>query len=189
MRAGLWLLVGLLLGQAAWAGEVLLTVVERHGDRYRVEVDTRMRATPERIRGLLIDFPNLGRINDSIHTVEVVRQTGVTGWRIRTQSTICVAFVCREIRQTQDVIQSPDGDLVATVLPEESDFSYGVARWYFFGEPGTTRMRFIAEVEPAFWVPPLIGPWLIQRALRQEALKSVQNLERLAEAPNNDARP
>ena len=42
-------------------------------------------------------------------------------------------------------------------------------------------MRFRSEIEPAFWVPPLIGPWLIQRALQAETLKSVANLERLAE--------
>ena len=56
-----------------------------------------------------------------------------------------------------------------------------VARWQFWTEPTATRMRFSSEIEPSFWVPPLIGPWLIRHALYAEALRSVINLERLAE--------
>jgi hypothetical protein len=37
-----------------------------------------------------------------------------------------------------------------------------------------------SAVEPDFWIPPFIGPWLIERKLRSETLETVRNLERLA---------
>jgi hypothetical protein len=38
-------------------------------------------------------------------------------------------------------------------------------------------------VEPDFWIPPLIGPWLIKRKLLSETLETVDNLEQLAKNP------
>jgi hypothetical protein len=36
------------------------------------------------------------------------------------------------------------------------------------------------EMEPAFWVPPVIGPFFIQRTLRRGANRAVDRIERLA---------
>ncbi len=47
------------------------------------------------------------------------------------------------------------------------------------------------EMEPAFWVPPVIGPFVIQRALRNGAERAVDRIEKLAktvEEENNAAK-
>jgi hypothetical protein len=36
------------------------------------------------------------------------------------------------------------------------------------------------EMEPAFWVPPVIGPYFIQRTLRRGAHRAVDRIEALA---------
>jgi len=171
-----------LLGVAqAGAGEVVSVTVERFDQRYVVEIDARFNATTERLRELLTDFPHLSRINDSIQRSEILEINSPQHHCVRTEAQVCVAMLCKTIVQVQDVSVLPDGNLLATIRATRSDFSYGVARWDFWKEVSTTRMRFRSEIEPAFWVPPLIGPWLIRRALHDEALKSVANLERLAE--------
>ncbi|WJW75318.1 SRPBCC family protein [Thiohalobacter sp. IOR34] len=171
----------LILGEAAQAAELLQVLVERRGERYRVEVDARFRASAAELRRLLTDYPRLGRLNDSIRESRVVEDNGPGSHCVYTLSRVCVAIFCRDIVQIQDIVQLENGDLMARVRPEGSDFRYGVARWHLWDEADGSRMRFTSEIEPAFWVPPLIGPWLVQRALRDEALKTVRNLERLAE--------
>lgn len=176
--AALWLLHAAAVG----AGEVVEIVVERSDARYRVVIDARFDAPVERVRGLLTDFPHLGRINDSIRHSEVLATLSPQRHRVRTEARVCVALLCKDIAQVQDVAVLPNGDLEATVRPADSDFRYGAAYWEFRAQGAATHMRFRSEIEPAFWVPPLIGPWLIRRALHAEATKTIANLERLAEA-------
>ncbi len=166
----------------ALAGEVMNVVVERFENRYVVEVDARFTASVERLRALLTDYPHLNRINDSIQHSEVLEVNSPQHHCVRTEAKVCVAMLCKKIVQVQDVSVLPDGNILATIHATRSDFSYGVARWEFWVEDSMTHMRFRSEIEPAFWVPPIIGPWLIQRALQDEALKSVANLERLADS-------
>ncbi|MBI5040670.1 MAG: SRPBCC family protein [Gammaproteobacteria bacterium] len=174
---------------AAWAGEVLDVGVERIEQRYAVDIDARFNTPAERLRVLLTDYPNLARINDSIQRSEVLEKNAPQQHCVRTEAHVCVGLFCKTIVQVQDVGVQADGTILATLRPQGSDFSYGIARWQFWEEPTGTRMRFHSEIEPAFWVPPIIGPWLIQRALRAETLKSVANLERLAESPTESIGP
>ncbi|WP_297527345.1 SRPBCC family protein [Thiohalobacter sp.] len=171
------------LALPAQAAELLNVLVEQRGTVYRVELDARFAAPAGRLRTLLTDYPHLDRINPSIHTSEVLAGAGPGRDRVRTVAKVCVAIFCKEIEQVQDLEVAPDGSINATVRPKQSDFRYGFARWRFEEDAAGTRMRFVSEIEPAFWVPPLIGPWLIQRALRAEALESIHNLERLAGKP------
>lgn len=172
---------GLLTAASGHAGEVLDVVVQRFDQRYVVEIDARFAAPAGRLRALLTDYAHLDRINDSIRRSEVIETNSPQHHCVLTEADVCVAVFCKRIVQVQDVSVLPDGSILATVRPTRSDFSYGVARWDFREEPAGTRMRFRSEIEPAFWVPPLIGPWLVQRALQAEMLKSVANIERLAE--------
>ena len=38
-------------------------------------------------------------------------------------------------------------------------------------------MHFSAELEPAFWVPPIIGPWLFRHKITSELLESATYME------------
>lgn len=181
MRARAAALCLVVAAPSAGAGEVLDVAVEQFGTRYVAAIDARFDVPAERLRALLTDYPNLGLINDSIQRSEVLETISPRHHCVRTEARVCVALLCKTIVQVQDVSQLPDGDILATVRASRSDFSYGVARWQFQEEAAGTRMRFRSEIEPAFWVPPLIGPWLIRHALQAEALESVANLERLAE--------
>ncbi|GEM_PF-5034809 len=82
--------------------------------------------------------------------------------------------------QVQDVIESQDGTVMALLVPALSDFRYGYARLNLWQEPEGTRILIRAEVEPDFWIPSLIGPWLIKRKLLSETLETVDRLEQLA---------
>lgn len=175
-------------GAHAWQLDRLEVV--RQGDRYRLDLDVRLDATRDRAFAVFSDFANLPAINDAVEEV-VFMDAGAAGvTRLFTRVRVCVAWFCRRLRQVQDIVRD-DGDgalgLKATVLPQLSNLKYGLARWSM-RECALRQacLHFTAELEPAFWVPPLIGPWLIQRKMRSEAIQTSQGIERLARlhAPN-----
>jgi len=177
--AGLY--AGVLLIATVHAGELLDVAVGESGGRYAVQVEVHFDAPAARLRALITDYAHLDRINDAIRRSEVLAVNGPGRHRVRTEAQVCVGPFCKRIVQIQDVEVLPGGDVLATLRPEGSDFRYGRAEWRFRPEADGTRMHFRSEIEPAFWVPPFVGPWLIKRALEAEALRSVANLERLAE--------
>lgn len=169
----LWLLSG-----TVWAGEILSVNVEQREERYIAEVDMRFFADSATLRYLVTDYANLTRLNDSILYSEILsEQDGSHTVKMRIKA--CVSMLCKELEQVQQVQVLSNGSIVASMIPAQSDFDYGFSRWQFWDEPESVVMRFTTEVNPGFWVPPVIGPWLVRQALHTETVKTVNNLDRL----------
>jgi hypothetical protein len=164
----------------AAGGEVYTALVSHQNDSFFVEVDALVDVPEASARKLLTDYNNLGRINPSIEVSEITATRRAGDYRVRTITEACVWYFCKRIHQVQDVIEGNDGSITATVIPEQSDFRHGYARVNLWQETGGTRILIRSEVEPDFWIPPLIGPWLIKKKLRSEAVETVANLERVA---------
>lgn len=182
------LILLILLAFTARAGDLYKASVSHQSGSYFVEVDTLVAAPEPIVRRLLTDYDHLSRINPAIETSEILLRRGPGDYQVRTVTLACVWFYCKRIHQVQDVIESADGTVTAVVIPERSDFQHGYARLNVWPEPNGTRVLIRSEVRPDFWIPPLIGPWLIKRKLRSEALETLQNLERVAnsgELPHN----
>ncbi len=169
-------------GTTALAGQVVTVVVTNEGNSYFVEVDALVNVDEPNVRALLTDYENLGRLNSAIEVSEILKTRKPGDYQVRTVTEACVWFYCKRVHQVQDVVESYDGTVTAVVLPEQSDFRYGYARLNLWQESEGTRVLIRSEVEPDFWIPPLIGPWLIKRKLRSEAQETIINLERVAQS-------
>jgi hypothetical protein len=183
IACSLWAVAGV-------AGKVYMASANHLGGVYLVEVDALVNVPEPQVRELLTDYNDLGRINPAIEISEILKTRGPGDYQVRTVTEACVWFYCKRIHQVQDVIEASDGSVTATVIPDMSDFRNGYARLNLWQEAGGTRVLIRSEVEPDFWIPPLIGPWLIKRKLRSEALETVHNLERVAQQdalPHNSA--
>ncbi len=178
-----WILFLLLFPEALPAGEVLSAEVDYKDERYIVEIDMRINADPGRVYALLTDYEHLSRISERIKESHLIFSLDEASHRTRVVLEGCIAFFCKELTQVQDVEELGGGMIVATVLAEQSDFVYGHSRWLIRPEAGATRVTFNTDLKPAFWVPPLIGPPLIKRELRQASLKTITDLEKLAGPP------
>lgn len=174
-----------LLPATAAAVAVESLAVTRNGAHYRVTMKVQLDAQADRAYAVFTDYDNLPRINPAVKLVKLLPETtspDVT--RLYTRMQLCFSFFCRTLEQVQDmhrIEQPPGGRLSATVLPDRSDLRYGQADWTV-RECGPQRacLDFVAELEPKFWIPPLIGPWVMERKLRQEAVQTSQGIERLA---------
>jgi hypothetical protein len=178
------LLTGCLLfmpAEAVVAGKVYTASATHESGVYRIEVDALVNVPEPLVRELLTDYNHLGRVNDAIEVSEILKTRKPGDYQVRTETEACVWFYCMRVHQVQDVIEAYDGSVTATVIPALSDFRQGYARLNLWQEPGGTRVLIRSEVEPDFWIPPIIGPWLIKRKLRSEALETVRNLERVAQ--------
>ncbi len=178
------LLAGLLWCATAFAGEVNIVAVSHQGGSYLIEVDTLVHIDEPQARALLTDYSNLGRVNPAIEVSEILLTRGPGDYRVRTVTEACVWFYCMRVHQVQDVIESQGGTVTALIVPEFSDFKYGYARLNLWQEAEGTRILIRSEVEPDFWIPPLIGPWLIKRKLLSETRETMDNLEQLAKTPS-----
>ena len=87
----------------------------------------------------------------------------------------------------QSIRELAYGDFEAVTLPEHSDLEFGYARWRLTAEAGRTRVHISFSLRPAFWVPPVVGPLLINQALASEALALVRGIERVASEPRGGA--
>lgn len=179
-------LCGALMSGPALAVELRAIEVTRGESRYRVRMDVQLDVPAPAAYAVFADISRLPRINPAVREARVLEEPGAEGLRrVYTDLRVCVSFFCRRLQQVQDMrfTARPDGgDVQAVVIPERSDLRYGLANWALRDCGGRTCLHFEAELEPHFWVPPVIGPWLMQRKLREEAMQTSAGIERLARA-------
>ena len=173
------LLVGILVAVTTHASDALVANVSHHSGLYTLELDAWIAASVPQVHQLLTAYDHLERVNPAVKESTIIETYSPDYHRVRTLIEACVAFFCKNLIQVWDVEQQSDHVIVATIVPELSNFHSGKANWALRKDNGGTRLRFTTQLEPSFWVPPLIGPWLIRYKLRSEAVESVGNLERL----------
>ncbi len=66
------------------------------------------------------------------------------------------------------------------MIPEHSDLKFGFARWDLESQEGGTRVVYDMKMKPDFWIPPLIGSYLLKRSLTKAGGKAAQRVEDLA---------
>ena len=87
----------------------------------------------------------------------------------------------RVIYMVEDVEEIERKTILTRVVPELSDFKYGKSRWEVSAvDADHSRIRFSYEIQPDFWVPPLIGPYFIKRKLLAAARQTITRIEVLA---------
>jgi hypothetical protein len=152
--------------------------VTHAGGRYELEIRARIDAPREVVRRAITDYANLAAINPDIEVSELLGTTEAGVSTVRTVIQVCILVFCKQVEQLQRVTQPDAQTIEAEVIPEGSDFRSGFARWRLASPTEmTTELQFTETFEPDFWVPPVIGPWLIQRKLVREVAETVMHIE------------
>ena len=181
---GLWALP--LLGPVVQGGQIETLEVSQDGDHYAMAMKATVAAPRQAVYALLTDYARLAELAPAIQECRLLEEVPGEYQRVYTQAKQCVLFFCREVVHVQDVRQGADFTLTATTLPQYSDFRAGFARWVLDeSDGGLTDLTFTLEITPDFWVPPLIGPALVKNMLRDEAVRTVEQLEHLYQASTN----
>lgn len=178
MRAGAAALA--LVAGVATAADIESVVVVHSSGRYTIEVVAELGVPPTAALAALTDFAHLDRLSPSILQSRLVRRTD-EGPLVYTLSRACALGVCRQLRKTELV--TVDGlEVHAVAFPEQSNVKRSVTRWRFAPSSKGTRLEMRSEVDPAFFVPPLVGPPLMKAAMKREAEALARGLESAARA-------
>ncbi|MFL6623496.1 MAG: SRPBCC family protein [Sulfurifustis sp.] len=165
----------------AHAGEVLDTQVLHDEGRYTVSFDVRLAAPPERLKHYLTDYDNYTSYFTAVKESQVLGRTTDGALRVRLRMRSCILFFCRTVNLVKDVAQLQDGTITARIETALSDFREANERWRITGtKDGQTRLQYHAQLVPAFYVPPLIGPWLLKNEIRDALEAGAEKLETLA---------
>jgi hypothetical protein len=168
----------LLTPAGAAAGDIMAASVIQTGARYDVAIRAHIDAPTDAVYRAITDYANLAAINPDIEVSELLETNAAGVSTVRTAIKVCILVFCKRVEQLQRVTH-PDADTIeAVIIPEGSDFRSGFARWRLSSPTAvTTELQFTDTFEPDFWVPPLIGPWLIQQKLVREVTETAAYIE------------
>ncbi|MGC8520114.1 MAG: SRPBCC family protein [Steroidobacteraceae bacterium] len=159
--------------------------VVRRGSHFFISLRMALPESPRAVFAALQDYRAMPRFNPDVRQVRVEPTARADQVRLFTTVHACVLMFCRTLHQTQLITASTDahgGTLRSRFLPGGS-FRSGHAHWTVrrcARSPTRTCLDVHIELEPAFWVPPVIGPWIVRTKLEQDARRSGLGLAQLA---------
>ena len=92
----------------------------------------------------------------------------------------CVVFFCKTLTRQGYVEIEEEKVLRAFADPALSDFKVSNEAWEFAEEGSGTVVKYTLHMQPDFWVPPAIGPYLIKRKLKTDGGRALDRIEAIA---------
>ncbi len=151
----------LLVAMAGSAGEIEQATVRHKDGVYTLALDIVVASRYEPVYALITDYDHLYRISEVLIETTLLSQPDAEVKRRRLVIRTCILVFCFTTRMVEDV-QETGNTIIATIVPEQSDYKHGKTEWYVASvDAGHSRIRLLSELEPDFWIPPFIGPWLM----------------------------
>ena len=146
---------------------------------YRIELVARVDAPVEDVAAVLTDYAGYLGLDPRIRASDVLPSEEEGVELVRTVVRICAGFLCRNVQRVERV-ERRDGELLATVIPEQSQLKSGLTRTTWQADNEATNVTYQAEFVPNFWVPAAIGRRYAERVLKASTLDLFGNVEKRA---------
>ena len=155
--------------------------VRYEDDRYHLVSRAWFDASREDLYRVLTDYDLFEKFTSAFVETRNVAPDEEGRPRFFTRMEGCVLLFCKSMRRYGHLLLDPPDEIVAVADPDESDFVYSRERWRLEKDGRGTMMTYWFEMEPAFWVPPVIGPFLIKRTLREGGIDAIDRIEAIAQ--------
>lgn len=176
--------LGALFADPAGAGEVRKASVDHRDGEYFVDMAVKISGNKDTVYNIATDYRKLSRLSKLIVESGLVNRAtpdGTSVIRRRLVTRTCVMKLCFNATLVEDVWEPSSGIIRTVFIPEESDFVSGEAVWQISRiDADNTLIDFHSRFRPAFWVPPLVGPYFIRRMMLDAAEETILNIEQLA---------
>ena len=160
---------------------VLRTVeVDREENRYSLRSEAYFAASREDLYRVLTNYDLFEQFSSAYVETRNVEEDEQGRPRFFARMQGCVLLFCKEFVRHGYLLLKPNSEIVAIAEPEGSDFDYSRERWRLKPEGDGTLLIYDFEMEPGFWVPPVIGPYVIKRSLRAGGGDAIDRIEALA---------
>lgn len=164
----------------AGAATIVNTTATHDDDRYKLTFEVVLKAERGKVWNIMTDYDRLTRVSKVIVESRVLKKEDENRHRVSVTLHACVLIFCKTMNKVVDILARPQDDIVVTGVPALSDFRYSVEHWQVSAEDRNTRLRYTAEMVPDFFVPPLIGPWMVKYFLKKEITATAIQVEALA---------
>jgi len=155
-------------------------MVERKDDYYRLNSETWFDVSPEALYLVLSDYDLFTKFTSAIAESRNVEPDDRGRPQFFSRMEGCVLLWCKSFVRNGYLVLDPLREIIAITDPGISDFKLSRESWKLLPEDGGTLLVYEFHMIPDFWVPPVIGPYLIQRALKSGGDKAVNRIEALA---------
>jgi hypothetical protein len=169
------------------AAELRSVEVWMENGRYHLISKTMFDVSQDELYGVLTDYELFKKFTSAIVASKNVEPDAEGRPQFFTRMEGCVLLYCKTFDRRGYLLLKPMYDIVAIVDPEQSDFEYSRERWRLSTEAEGTLMIYEFEMEPRFWVPPIVGPYYIKRALKSGSIRAVNRIEALARGEEPEA--
>lgn len=171
----------LLLCGSAGAAELRSVEVDRVDGRYKLTSLVWFDTDVDSIYRVFLDYDLASRFSSFIVEARNLDPSASGQRRFYIRNRGCIWFYCRSFERIGNVEHEPLTFIRSTAEPEESDFHFSQEEWRFQPEGSGTLVAFDFEFEPKFWIPPLIGPYAMQRKLATDSAGSIDRIEAIAQ--------
>lgn len=162
------------------ASDITEFEVSEHEGVFYIKASVTLHAPAKYVHNVLTDYVHIYRLNPSIVESEILASPNGEDTRIRTKVIGCVISYCEEIERVEDVKILTSGDIQAEIVPEFSQFKSGVTLWKIRPMGEKSSLTYHAEMEPDFFIPPIIGNSIVKAKHRDEVKLSFAFLEKVA---------
>lgn len=164
------------------ASDIQNAEVSHDNGRYRLSITMHIDSPVTAVRELMQDFSRLHELSDVIQESRLLSPPEQMPVRRRVVTETCVWFFCFDSVMEELVTQISPDRIETDIDPAQSDYRYGKTIWQTRAvNEQQTLIRFQCDIEPDFWIPPLIGPWLIKQKMQAEAEATILAVERLTQ--------
>ncbi len=153
----------------------------KYRDRqYQLTLVAVIDAPRERVQDILRDYAHYPKLDARIVEATVISRDGPHEVVLSTKLRACFAVFCRTVKRVERV-QERDNELLAKVLPAQSEVTSGETHTQLQALGEQTRVSYSTSIAPGFWIPPLIGRALMLRTLREASLDLFRRVEHEAQ--------
>lgn len=177
MRLGLLLLF---LSGLALAADLRNVSVERIDGVYTMRSEVWFDASIEQMYAVLLDWDLSTEFSSVVVESRNLEPDEQGRPQFYNRNEACVAFFCKSFERFGFVEHKPHEFIRAAIYPEKSDFHVSDEHWTFREEGDGTMVHYELAFKPKFFVPPLIGPYLIKRKLRNDSGDALDRIEAIA---------
>ena len=178
MRTAFFLL---LLYGIADAAELRNVDVDRKDGRYSLTSEVWFDTEVDAIYAVFLNYDLASKFSGFIVESRNLEPTADGQRRFYIRNHGCVWFFCRSFERSGQVEHEPFVYIRSTADAGESDFHFSLESWTFETEGAGTLVVYEFEFEPKFWIPPLIGPYVLRKKLKNDSARALNRIEALAQ--------
>jgi ribosome-associated toxin RatA of RatAB toxin-antitoxin module len=175
MRAAALPVVLGLLAAVSCAAQEIEVRVERNGDAVVVDVDAHMPGTLRETWAVFTDYENMASFISNLTASKVVAKKDHTLEVMQAGSTK-VGFMTFGFEAVRAVDLLPMHEIRSNLV--SGDFKAYTSTTSLSAADSGTRVRHHGEYVPKSWLPPLVGPAIIERETRKQYREFAAEIER-----------